>query len=195
MNIADLDLSTSPRTPYRRTMTSTNFDHVLLSAEHTQWIPTGPGKSFRPVHFDDHGWTELMRVEPGALVARHHHTGEVHGFNLSGQRELIEAGLVVGPGDYVYEPQGNIDSWRGVGDEPCIIHIRVVGEVEFFDEHGELVSVASSASQQAIYLEWCRDNDVTPEPSLALALDTVAEVSFQVCPTPDPTPSSRAPMS
>jgi anti-sigma factor ChrR (cupin superfamily) len=151
-------------------MTTDARDHVLLNTNDMPWIPTGPGKSFRPIRFDPDGWTELMRVEPGAYVAPHRHTGEVHGLNISGRRELIEAGIVVGPGDYVYEPVGNIDSWRGVGDEPCVIHIRVEGLVEFFDEAGAVVGVASSQEQQAIYLEWCRANGIEPEPSLAVAL-------------------------
>ena len=151
-------------------MTTHDDDHVLLTTADMPWIPTGPGKSFRPIRFDRDGWTELMRVEPGALVARHHHTGAVHGFNISGHRELIEAGIVVGPGDYVFEPVDNVDSWRGVGDEPCVIHIRVEGRVEFFADDGTLVSVASSQSQQAIYLDWCRENGMTPLPSLTADL-------------------------
>ena len=152
-------------------MTTDARDHVLLLTDDMPWIPTGPGKAFRPIRFDRDGWTELMRVEPGAYVAPHRHTGEVHGYNISGHRELIEAGIVVGPGGYVYEPVGNVDSWRGVGDEPCLIHIRVEGRAEFFDEAGEVVGVASSQAQQEIYLEWCRDNGVEPAPSLAVALD------------------------
>ena len=148
-------------------MTSAALDHVLLLTDDMPWIPTGPGKSFRPIRFDRDGWSELMRVEPGAFVAPHRHTGEVHGFNISGHRELIEAGIVVGPGAYVHEPIGNVDSWRGVGDEPCVIHIRVEGVVEFFDDAGAVVGVASSQAQQAIYLDWCRDNGITPAPSLA----------------------------
>ena len=151
-------------------MTSTTRDHVLLHTDEIAWIPTGPGKSFRPIRFDRDGWTELMRVEPGAYVAPHHHTGEVHGFNISGRRELIEAGIVVGPGDYVYEPVDNVDSWSGVGDEPCVIHIRVEGTVEFFGDDGTLAGVASSQTQHKIYLDWCRENGIQPDPSLAVAL-------------------------
>ena len=38
------------------------------------WIPTGPGKSFRPLRFEPGGWSELMRLEPGSVVALHRHT-------------------------------------------------------------------------------------------------------------------------
>jgi hypothetical protein len=33
------------------------------------WIPTGPGKSFRPLRFAADGWSEPMRLEPGSAVA------------------------------------------------------------------------------------------------------------------------------
>jgi hypothetical protein len=150
-------------------MTTESLAHVLLDTEAMPWIPTGPGKSFKPIRFDRHGWSELMRVEPGAYVAPHHHTGEVHGYNISGSRELIEAGRVVGPGAYVYEPADNRDSWRGAGDEPCVIHITVVGDVEFYED-GELVSVANARNQQRIYLDWCAANGIAPHPSLAIDL-------------------------
>lgn len=55
------------------------------------WIPTGPGKSFRPLRFAADGWTELMRLEPGSAVAVHRHTGEVHAFNMASQLASIWA--------------------------------------------------------------------------------------------------------
>jgi 2,4'-dihydroxyacetophenone dioxygenase len=57
----------------------------------------------------------LLRLEPGAEIATHRHTGEVHAFNLEGSRQL-SSGEIIGPGDYVYEPLGNMDSWKVVGD-------------------------------------------------------------------------------
>ena len=53
-----------------------------LDTDSMPWIPTGPGKSFRPLRFTEDGWCELMRLEPGSAVAVHRHTGEVHAFNL-----------------------------------------------------------------------------------------------------------------
>jgi len=55
------------------------------------WIPLGPGESFKPLHFSDRGRALLLRLEPGAIVPLHRHFGEVHAFNLSGYRKLIEA--------------------------------------------------------------------------------------------------------
>ena len=126
------------------------------------WIPTGPGKSFRPLRFDADGWSELMRLEPGSGVALHRHTGEVHALNLSGSRRILGSGEIVGPGDYVYEPAGMVDGWQAVGEEPCVVHIKVVGDVEYLSDAGEVTETASSASQRAVYLAWCQQNDAPP---------------------------------
>jgi len=39
-----------------------------LDTDAMPWIPTGPGKSFRPLRFAADGWSELMRLEPGGAV-------------------------------------------------------------------------------------------------------------------------------
>jgi len=126
------------------------------------WIPTGPGKSFRPLRFERDGWSELMRLEPGSLVALHRHTGEVHAFNLSGTRQILGTDEIIGEGDYVYEPTGNADSWQAVGDRPCVVQIRVVGAVEYLDRSGAVVDVADSASQLTTYLAWCQQHGTEP---------------------------------
>jgi 2,4'-dihydroxyacetophenone dioxygenase len=108
------------------------------------WIPSEPGNSFRPLRFATDGWSELMRVEPGYAVGLHRHSRPVHAFNLAGKRRILGSGEVVGPGDYVYEPGGMIDGWEAVGDEPCVIHLNIVGAVEYLDGAGRVIAVADS---------------------------------------------------
>ena len=126
------------------------------------WIPTGSGKSFRPLRFAADGWSELMRLEPGSAVALHRHTGEVHAFNVSGTREILGSGEVLGPGNYVYEPAGTIDGWGAVGDEPCVVHIKVIGTIEYLDDNGQVIESVNAGTQRAVYLAWCRDHGVRP---------------------------------
>lgn len=89
-----------------------------VRTEDMDWIPTAPGKSFRPLRFEHDGWSELMRLEPGSGVALHRHTGDVHAFNLSGTRRILGTDELLGPGDYVYEPAGTVDAWHAVGESP-----------------------------------------------------------------------------
>ena len=126
------------------------------------WIATGPGKSFRPLRFAADGWSELMRLEPGSAVALHRHAGEVHAFNISGTREILGTGELVGPGSYVYEPAGTVDGWGATGDEPCVVHIKVTGTIEYLDDSGQVIESVNAGTQRAVYLAWCRAHDVPP---------------------------------
>jgi 2,4'-dihydroxyacetophenone dioxygenase len=131
------------------------------------WIPAGPGKSFRPLHFAADRWSELMRLEPGSVVALHRHTGELHAFNVSGTREIIGTGEIVSPGGYVYEPAGTIGTWGATGDGPCVVHIKATGAIEYLGEDGQVTGTVTAATQRAVYLAWCRHAGVTADPRLA----------------------------
>lgn len=126
------------------------------------FVPVREGVSFRPIRFDADGWTLQLKVEPGTVISRHRHTGEVHALNLSGRREIIDTGEIVGPGDYVYEPPGNVDSWRCHGDEPCIVHITLTGRVEYLGEDGEVLFYTDTRNQRQAYLDWCAKHGVAP---------------------------------
>jgi 2,4'-dihydroxyacetophenone dioxygenase len=121
------------------------------------WIPLRAGLSFKPLRFfpHTHGWAVLLRAEPGTVIARHRHAGEVHAYHLQGQRKLLDSGEVVGPGSYVYEPPGNVDSWMAVGDTPLIAHVVASGAVEYFDETGAVVHRSDGASQLERYRQHC----------------------------------------
>jgi quercetin dioxygenase-like cupin family protein len=136
----------------------------MLDTEAMPWIPLGGGESFKPLRFlaGDRGRVLLLRLEPGTIVPLHRHLGEVHGFNLSGSRKLIETGEIVGPGGYVYEPAGNVDSWMVVGDEPVVVHITAFGAMEYLGENGEVLRSDSPASLREIYLRHCEEHGIEP---------------------------------
>jgi 2,4'-dihydroxyacetophenone dioxygenase len=134
------------------------FGSLLTQADRVPWIPLGAGEAFKPLRFlaGNRGRVLLLRLDPGSVVPPHRHTGDVHAFNLEGHRELIDNGEVVGPGDYVYEPAGNADSWRVVGDEPCIMFIATRGVMEYLDENGSVRQRDSTETMRDAYLQHCR---------------------------------------
>lgn len=71
--------------------------------------------------------------------------------------------IPTGPGNYVYEPAGIIDRWGAVGDEPCIVHIKVAGIIEYLGADGEVTETVSAATQREVYLAWCREHGVRPD--------------------------------
>lgn len=121
------------------------------------WIPSASaGKSSKPLRFfsGDRGFVELLRMEPGVVMPLHRHTGEIHAYNLSGSRMLC-TGEVIGQGDYVYEPPGNVDWWKIVGDEPMVALVIVMGAVEFLGPGGAVRFRASAQTQLAEYEGYC----------------------------------------
>lgn len=128
-----------------------------------QWIPSStPGKYSSPLRFfaDDRGFVELLRMDPGVVMPLHRHTGETHAYTFSGTRKLC-TGELIGPGDYVYEPPGNTDWWKIVGDEPMLALVIVMGTVEFLGPGGVVTARASAGTQLADYQRHCREHGLT----------------------------------
>ena len=145
-------------------MISMNYNSQLLDTASIPWIPLGPGESFKPLRFlsNDRGRVLLLRLDPGTVVPRHRHLGEVHGFNIAGSRKLIETGEIAGPGAYVYEPAGNVDSWMAVGDEPVIVHITSFGAMEYLGDDDQVLRRDTASSLHQIYLRYCEEHNLTP---------------------------------
>jgi len=133
-----------------------------IHTDEQPWMPLSPGISARPLWFGGEARTLQLRVDPGVSVGRHRHTGAVHAFNVRGFREL-GSGEIAGPGDYVYEPAGNADCWRAVGEEPCVVQITLSGRVVYLAEDGSDESFTDTAKLREQYLNWCRStgNKVT----------------------------------
>ena len=140
---------------------SPSYASQPVLAERMPWIPmSSPGLSFKPLRFfkDGAGWMYLFRLEPGTVIPLHRHTGESHAFNLSGTRELLDTGEVIGPGGYVYEPAGNVDSWRVTGTEPLVLLINTRGGVEYLTADGQVSRYVSPADRLESYRKWCEAN-------------------------------------
>jgi hypothetical protein len=43
---------------------------------------------------------------------------------------------------------------------PCVVHIKVVGAVEYLGEDGEVTETVTTATQHAVYLAWCRERNI-----------------------------------
>jgi quercetin dioxygenase-like cupin family protein len=130
--------------------------HPTLSPEieSLPWQPVRPGFSVKLLRGgdDDDTRVQLLRLEPGTVIPRHRHTGEVHAWNLAGSRTLLETGELVGPGGYVYEPPGNIDSWMAVGDEPLIVFVTVRGAIEYVGDD----AIPGRSTTRTVTESWTR---------------------------------------
>lgn len=133
----------------------------IAQADHLPWVPLSPGKAFKPLRFfqDDCGFVELLRLEAGAGIDLHRHTGEVHVFNLQGSRRLC-TGEVVGPGAYVYEPAGNVDWWKVEGDTPLVVMVVAMGAVEYLNADGQVTATYTGERLRQAYVRYCDENGI-----------------------------------
>ncbi len=140
---------------------STLFPARNLALESVPWVPLSEGKSFKPIRFlsGNRGFVELLRLEPGIVVPLHRHTGEVHAFNLEGSRQL-GTGEIIKPGDYVYEPTGNTDTWKAIGEVPLVIFVVVMGAVEFIGADNSVIRCVTADSLKEIYHQYCTANNI-----------------------------------
>jgi quercetin dioxygenase-like cupin family protein len=136
-----------------------NWQARIVPIQGLPWIPAETrGKWAKPLRFlGERGFVELLRMTPGTVMPLHRHTGEVHVHQLTGQRQLC-SGEVQGPGDYVYEPMGHVDSWKIVGDEDMVAFAVVYGDVEFIGPGGEVCGVANVHTQRAGYERYCAEH-------------------------------------
>jgi 2,4'-dihydroxyacetophenone dioxygenase len=131
-------------------MHSFRFDPAI---ESLPWQPVAPGFHRKLLRggTDRDVRVQLLRLEPGTVIARHRHDGEVHALNIAGSRKLLDTGEIVGPGGYVYEPAGNIDSWMAVGDTPVIVYVTAAGALEYIDDRNEVISRTTTSGATADY--------------------------------------------
>jgi len=131
--------------------------NALHSTEALPWLPLRPGFSMKVLHGETDADTRvlLLRLEPGTVIGRHRHEGEVHALNLAGQRKLLDTGEIIGPGGYVYEPPGNVDSWMAVGEQPLVIFVTVRGSIEALDEDGNVTARTTTGTAFVAYQQAC----------------------------------------
>jgi len=149
LKIARLDLMGSHSNRYQWLMKNFPLSEAI---EGLPWLAIKPGFDMKVVRggdSDDDTRVLLLRVQPGVVIERHRHTGEIHALNLAGERKILETGEVIGPGGYVYEPPGNEDSWMAIGDEPLVVFLTARGAIEYIDERGQVTARSTTTSVTA----------------------------------------------
>ena len=142
-------------------MTMTNLTERPIATDRLPWMPLGGGVSVRPLRFRGGERTMQLRVEPGVTIPTHRHDGHVHALGLSGRRRLGD-GAIAGPGDYVFEPAGNVDSWSCEGDAPCIIQITMTGRLTYLNADGGEGAFTDTPTLKKQFLAWCAEQGITP---------------------------------
>lgn len=148
-------------------MTTTAFLTALATgrgSDSQPWLAHDSGISSKLLSLfrDDGGWVCLLRLEPGAYIPMHRPRGEIHSYILSGRKRNKTDSRVLGPGEYDFEPPGNINSWTTEGDEPLVVLLIALGLIEYLDQDGRVVRRETTESKAEEYYKDCADRGVQP---------------------------------
>lgn len=142
-------------------------DMVARSAD-IPWVPQGSGNVwFKPlrISLEKNRWVNILKVTKGGVVNRHRHLAEVEGWVIQGRWHYIEHDWSAGPGDFVYEPPGDVHTLvADVADEetPMLTLFSIHGEIEYVDDNDQLRYVETAQTKLKRYLEYCEDEGIKP---------------------------------
>ena len=113
-------------------VTDTNLDDENL------WIPYVDGAWFQACQFNvtSGGFSNILRINPGAKLPPHYHVGSVHGYTIRGSWKYLEHDWVATPGTFIFEPAGEAHTLIVPPDAPEPM-------MTFFVLHGGLVYIDS----------------------------------------------------
>lgn len=112
---------------------------TALPDDERVWVPQAENVWFRPLMLNtvNGGWANLLKVTKSGVVSRHRHPGPVHGYVIKGSWHYREHDWVAHPGDYVFEPPGEIHTLVVDADmEEMITFFNVSGAMIYLNEDG-----------------------------------------------------------
>lgn len=158
----------------RKAMYFGNIEATCLNDEDSPWIPFGPvGDKVAVKYFNiDPVKGEVIliaRNQPGIVQPKHHHTGQVIVYTISGSWKYMEHDWIARPGSVVYEV-ANSDHTPVIMDEGTVALNIVQGELHFFDGNNNIVAVETWKTHLERYLKHCADNGIKPRDLTSFAV-------------------------
>ena len=125
-----------------KTASSAVSDIVVsaIPADDRLWVPQAENVWFRPLLLNrvDGHWVNLLKVRRSGMLSRHLHPAPVHGYVIKGSWRYLEHDWTAQPGDYVFEPPGEVHTLVVDSDvEEMITLFHVFGALIYFDDQGQ----------------------------------------------------------
>lgn len=124
------------------------------------FVEFDPGVEMQVVHIDVEAglWVVRMRMQPGATLPTHKHTGEVYAFTLAGSWKYLEYPEINTAGSYLYEPAGSIHTLHvpATNTEVTDVWFAIKGANLNLDEAGNVTLILDAGLVLKVYLSRCR---------------------------------------
>jgi pimeloyl-ACP methyl ester carboxylesterase/quercetin dioxygenase-like cupin family protein len=147
------------------------FESVDTSLVHTDKMPWMP---FVPYANDV--FIKVLKVDPirgetitmlksraSAKLPKHHHSGTVQVYTISGAWRYLEHDWVATPGSFVYETAGSQHTPVGVGEDDVVTLNIVQGDWNLMSPDGQILAIENWKTQIERYLNYCKANGIQPQ--------------------------------
>jgi 2,4'-dihydroxyacetophenone dioxygenase len=122
------------------------------------WVDVAGGQR-RLVHADVASgiWALGVRYEPGSGKDRHHHTGPVYGWTISGRWSYVEYGIDYTAGSFVHEEAGSAHTLVVPDDNTEVTEIMFLihGANLVLGDGDQVIAVNDAASFSSRYRTLC----------------------------------------
>jgi quercetin dioxygenase-like cupin family protein len=131
-----------------------------LPFDEREWVPAAmDGVWMRPLLFDTthSAWVNVVRMRTEGFVSRHAHPAPVHGYVISGNWRYAERDWIAAPGDYLFEPAGDVHTLLALPGESQTL-FWISGALIELDEQGKAIGhadVFTRIEQAANHFERC----------------------------------------
>ena len=123
------------------------------------WVRQAPGVEYSPIVLcaSQGYYVNLLRVTRSGVLSSHRHFGPVHAFTLKGTWYYEEHPWRAQPGDYVYEPPGELHTLIVPQDCPEMITLfHVTGGYSYVGKDGQLTGFEGVFTKLAALETHCR---------------------------------------
>jgi hypothetical protein len=116
-------------------------------ADPENWVPYVEGVEFLPLWFGTRsqpGFSNILRIQPGARLNPHYHPAGVYGMTLKGSWRYLEHDWVAVPGTFLWEPPGEAHTLVVDADarEPMVTYFVSLGGLVYIESMENSVPVA-----------------------------------------------------
>ncbi|RZU38723.1 ChrR-like protein with cupin domain [Fluviicoccus keumensis] len=107
-------------------------------------------------------WITLLKAPADMVLPKHHHSGTVHVYTLSGSWKYQEHDWVATAGSFVFETAGTAHTPVGVGDAEIITLNIVQGDWIILGENDQVLAIENWKTVMRRYLDFCAATGLTP---------------------------------
>jgi len=145
-----------------------NIDTGCIDLESLPWIPFTPYSpdvmlkyvKFNPIT----GEMIVFLKAPGDMeMPRHHHSGTVIAYTLTGKWKYKEHDWTAGPNTVVYETASSEHTPVALNQGEVIVFNVIVGDLVYLDDNNNVITIENWKTGMQRYLKFCEDNGIEPQ--------------------------------